>query len=58
MKYKLKAVISQNVVLRIVIGIFLVALISYIWTWSLQSCSIGQPSIRILYEIETADFYE
>lgn len=57
MKHKMIALVSQNVVLRVVIGILLIALTSCIWTWSLQACSTGQPNIRTLYEIET-EFYE
>ena len=57
MRHKMIALVSQNVVLRAVIGILLIALTSYIWTWSLQACSIGRPNIRTLYEIE-AQFYE
>ena len=57
MRHKMIALVSQNVVLRVVIGILLIALTSYIWTWSLQACSTGRPNIRTLYEIE-AQFYE
>lgn len=57
MRHKMIALVSQNVVLRVVIGILLIALTSCIWTWSLQACSTGQPHIRTLYEIET-EFYE
>lgn len=57
MRHKMMALVSQNVVLRVVIGILLIALTSCIWTWSLQACSTGQPNIRTLYEIET-EFYE
>lgn len=58
MKHKMIALISQSVVLQVVIGILLIALISCLWTWSLQACSTGRPNIRNLYEIETVDFYE
>lgn len=57
MKHKMIALVSQNVVLRAVIGILLIALTSCIWTWSLQACSTRRPNIRTLYEIE-AQFYE
>lgn len=57
MRHKMTALVTQNIVLRVVIGILLIALTSCIWTWSLQACSTGQPNIRTLYEIET-EFYE
>lgn len=57
MRHKMIALISQSVVLQVVIGILLIALISCLWTWSLQACSTGRPNIRTLYVIET-QFYE
>lgn len=57
MKYRMVALVSQNVMLQVVLGILLIALTSYIWMWSLQVCSTGRPNISILYAIETG-FYE
>lgn len=53
----IKLVFYRSVVMRIVIGIFFLVFIGFIWNWSLQVCSSRQPNIRILYEIETSDFY-
>jgi len=53
---KIKALLYQNVMLRIVIGIIFIALVAFIWTWSMQVCSTGHPNIRILDTLED-DFY-
>lgn len=49
---KISKQVHQNVILRIMIGIFSIILISSIWTWSIQACSPGRPNIRILYELD------
>lgn len=54
---KFKALLYQNIILRIVMGIIFIAFVAFIWTRSLQVCSLGHPNIRILYALED-DFNE
>ena len=53
----IKLAFYRSVVMRIVIGILFLVFIGFLWNRSLQVCSSRQPNIRILYEIETSDFY-
>lgn len=57
MMKKIKAYVHSSVVMKMVIGILFIVLIVSVWEWSLKVCSVRQPSIWDLYEIETSDFY-